>query len=241
MPAAKMRPKTLALPLDIDLAQLARCEFFSEFSAVDRRALAAFSSLKRLDAGEVLFEEGQPCQALHLVLAGEVKMNKISPEGKEQVIRRLGPGQLFGAAALFTPQGAYPATAEALHPSVVLKVPKAQLIPFLKRRPDMFLKVLAFVSQHLQDMMRLAESVSLDTVPKRAADLLLTLAKKDGTPRPGQVLQLKSSQAELAAELGTVREVLGRALHQFQKQGWLEIKGRKIVLLDPQALEKAAH
>ena len=236
MPRPKSAPKARSLPVAITARQLADCEFFSEFPEAARRKILALSGLRNLEAGATLFEEGQACQALHLLLAGDVKMHKLSAEGKEQVIRRLKPGQIFGAAPLFTPQGTYPATAVALQPSVVLFVPKAELIRFLKQEPDRFLKVLAFVSQHLQEMMRLAETVSLDKVPKRLAGLLLALAKEQGGPKAGQILRLQRSQAEMAAELGTVREVLGRALHQFQKQGLLLVNGRKIVLQNIEGL-----
>lgn len=229
-----------ALPLTISTAELARCEFFSEFTEAGRKKVLSFSSLRKLDSGETLFEEGQPCQALHLLLSGEVKMNKVSTEGKEQVVKHLRPGQIFGAAPLFTPQGVFPATAVALQPSLILSVPKGELIRYLKAQPEMFLKVLAFVSQHLQDMMRLAETVSLETVPKRVAVHLLTLAKREGGPKPGQHLRLGQSQAALAAELGTVREVVGRALVQFEKAGALKKQGRELVLKDVEGLRRFA-
>jgi len=233
----RARNPSATLPLAVTSAQLATCEFFSEFSDASRKKILGFSRAQRLDTGQVLFEVGAPCKALHLLLDGEVKMNKVSAEGKEQVIRHLRSGQIFGAAPLFTPQGVFPATAVALRPSLVLSVPKPELIRFLKAEPEMFMKVLAFISQHLQDMMKLAERVSLDSVPKRVADYLLRLAREQGGPRPGQQLQLPLTQAELAAELGSVREVVGRALHQFQKQGILELKSRCILLKKFEALE----
>src|SRR5665213_1946583 len=230
MPKKKISRRSNVLPVAITTKQLAACEFFNEFPEGARRKILALSGLKNLETGATLFEEGQACQALHLLLAGDVKMHKLSVDGKEQVIRRLKPGQIFGAAPLFTPKGTYPATAVAVQPSVVLFVPTTDLSRFLKEEPDRFLKVLAFVSQHLQDMMRLAETVSLDKVPKRLADHLLALAREQGGPRPGQILRLERSQAELAADLGSVREVVGRALHQFQKQGLLQREDRKICM-----------
>lgn len=232
--ATKTARKTRSLPLQVSSAQLAKCEFFSEFSDASRKKILAFSVARRLDSGEVLFEAGQPCKALHLLLDGEVKMNKVNAEGKEQVIRHLRPGQIFGAAPLFTPQGVFPATAVALRPSLILSVPKPELIRFLKAEPELFLKVLAFISQHLQDMMKLAERVSLDSVPKRVADYLLRLAREQGGPKAGQVLLLQLTQSELAAELGSVREVVGRTLQEFHKQGLIEMQRGKILLKQPE-------
>ncbi|MGH7441257.1 MAG: Crp/Fnr family transcriptional regulator [bacterium] len=236
MPAPSSAQKRLIKAPPLNAGRLCECEFFSEFSGPARREILALSSTRTLSAGEILFEEGQACRALHLLLDGEVKMNKLSAEGKEQIIRRLHPGQIFGAAPLFTAQGTYPATAIALRASSVLYVPKAALIGFLKKEPDRFLRVLAFVSQHLQDMMRLAEAASLDKVPKRLADHLLALSREQGGPRVGQHLRLEQSQSELAADLGTVREVIGRALRGLQKRGLILMSGRGVVLKDPDAL-----
>jgi CRP/FNR family transcriptional regulator len=225
----------------LNAERLAKCELFGEFTAEARRNIIAFSELRRLGAGQVLFSEGEPCGALHLLVDGAVKMNKVSPDGKEQVIRQLKPGQIFGAAPLFTPESSYPATALALRASRVLVVPKAPFIRFLKREPEMLLKVLGHVSQHLQQMMHLAETVSLDRVPKRVAAFLLQEAKRAGGPRQGQVLDLARSQSEWAAELGTVREVLGRVLQGWKKRGLLRVEPRRIVLLDPAGLRAEAE
>lgn len=222
----------------VSASHLGRVEFFDEFSPADRRQILGFSRVRQLAAGEQLFVEGSPCQALHLLLSGQVKMNKISSEGKEQVIRHLSAGQIFGAAPLFDPKGIYPASAVALEPSCVLSVPKSRFVSMLMAKPDLFLKVLAFMSVHIQEMMRLVESVSLDKVPRRLAQQLLKVAKAQGGPKTGQVLQLGQSQTALAAELGTVREVVSRALRQLREDGVILLDGQRITLLEPTALEK---
>lgn len=236
MPSPRRPAQERGVPPLLGAGDLAGCEFFGDFDEASRSELLGASSLRRLAAGAALFREGEACRALHLLLDGEVKMHKLSAEGKEQVVRRLKPGQIFGAAPLFTPDGAFPATAVALRRSLVLSVPKAELVRFLDREPRRYLRVLSFVSQHLEQMMRLAETVSLDRVPKRLADRLLELARAQGGPKPGQALRLEHSRSELAAELGTVREVLGRALARLQKQGVLKVEGRRVVLLRPEAL-----
>ena len=235
--AAKVKKQLPKLLLAMGPEQLAGVEFFSDFSTVDRREILGFSRIRQLSGGEQLFAEGAACEALHLLLAGTMKMNKVSAEGKEQVIRQLGPGQIFGAAPLFSPEGVYPATAVALTPSFILSVPKNRFVAMLKRKPDLFLKVLAFVSQHLQEMMKLVESVALDKVPRRLAQLLLKHACQNGGPKIGQVLNLERSQTALAAELGTVREVVSRSLRQMQKDGLIRLQGQRVTLLQPEALK----
>lgn len=227
-------------PLKQGVLRLGECEFFNEFSASARRKVLGFSRLCRLEPENLLFEEGAACEALHLLLDGAVKMNKISANGKEQVVRLVKPGQIFGAAPLFSPQGVYPATAVAVRESQVLSIPKADLIRLLKAEPDLMLKVLSYVAQHLQDMMRLAESMSLDPVPKRVAEHILKLARAAGGPKAGQALLLAQSQTQLAAELGTVREVLGRTLHRLRKEGVLDVKGRQITIRQPGRLAEEA-
>jgi CRP-like cAMP-binding protein len=231
-------PRASQAPSARNLELLAKAEFFSEFSPGERQEVLNASRILALEQGDCLFEEGAACDALYLLLQGAVKMSKISSEGKEQVLRHLEPGQVFGAAPLFSPQGAWPALAVALEPSRVLCVPKPRLLALLKRDPELMLKVLGVVAGHLQELMRLLESVSLDKVPRRLAQYLLRLAKQQGGPKAGQVLDLKQSQAALAAELGTVREVVSRALRRFQKEGTLKVDGQQLTLLLPQALEE---
>jgi CRP/FNR family transcriptional regulator len=170
-------------------------------------------------------------------LDGSVKVHKVSPGGKEQVLRQFKPSQVFGVQPVFVQGGRYPAGAVALEPSQVLRVPKAGLIRLLKAEPDLMLKALGQVSSQLQYMVHLAESMSLASVPQRLAEKLLALARAAGGPRAGQVLELDNSQSQLAAELGTVREVLGRALHKLRKQGVLDVQGRRITVLDPERLQ----
>jgi CRP/FNR family transcriptional regulator len=220
----------------LGVARLGQCELFSAFSVAARRKVLGFSRACSFAPEQQLFAEGQPCVSLYLLLEGAVKIHKISMGGKEQVLRQLKAGQIFGAPPLFMPQGVYPATAVALKPSQVLCVPKEGLIRLLKTEPDLMLKALGQVSQQAQMMVRLAESISLASVPERLAEYLLALAKAEGGPRAGQVLQLPQSQTELAAQLGTVREVLGRNLHRLRKEGVLEVSRRRIVLCDPERL-----
>lgn len=235
----KKKKSPAAAPSALKPAQLKGVEFFGEFSEAERSQIVAVSRIHPLKSGAQLFAEGEPCQALHLVLEGELKMSKVNEDGKEQVMRHIRKNQVFGAAPLFSPRGIYPATAVALQPSSVLSVPKEKLLALFRMNPELGLKALAFVSQHLQQMMRLVESVSLDKVPRRLASHLLELAASEKGPRPGQLLRLRQTQSALAAELGTVREVVGRTLRQFEGKGWISVQKDAIVLKDPGALRSA--
>jgi CRP/FNR family transcriptional regulator len=221
----------------LSVERLGACELFSAFSAGARQRVLELSRVVECAPGEQLFGEGEACDALYLLLEGAVKVHKISPAGKEQVLRQFRPSQVFGVQPVFVPNGRYPAGAVALEPSQVLRVPKAGLIKLLKSEPDLMLKALGQVSVQLQYMVHLAESMSLASVPQRLAEQLLAMAKAQGGPKAGQVLTLDRSQSQLAAELGTVREVLGRALHKLRKRGILDVKGRRITLLEPSRLE----
>lgn len=220
----------------LNVERLGACELFSAFSAAARARVLELGRVVDCPAGAQLFTEGEACDALYLLLEGAVKVHKVSPAGKEQVLRHFRPSQVFGVQPVFVPNGRYPASAVAVEPSQVLRVPKAGLIKLLKSEPDLMLKALGQVSVQLQYMVHLAESMSLASVPQRLAEQLLAMAKAQGGPRPGQVLELDRSQSQLAAELGTVREVLGRALHKLRKKGILGVQGRRITLLDPRAL-----
>jgi CRP/FNR family transcriptional regulator len=220
----------------LSVERLGACELFSAFSAAARKRVLELSRLCGYSPGQQIFAEGEACDALYLLLEGTVKVHKVSPAGKEQVLRQFKPSQVFGVQPVFVPNGRYPASAVAVDEAQVLRVPKPGLIKLLKTEPELMLKALGQVSIQLQYMVHLAESMSLATVPQRVAEELLALAKAAGGPKPGQILVLDRSQSQLAAELGTVREVLGRTLHKLRKQGILAVEGRRITLLDPARL-----
>jgi len=222
---------------DSRLALLKNCDFFSSLKEEELKRILSVSSSFVAEAGREIFQESESCQGLHFLVTGRVKLSKVSVEGKEQVLRDVPPGQAFGGAAFFSRQGRFPATAVALERCSILLVPKPPLMALLLERPRMTLAMLDTIATHQMEMMNLAQGLSLERVEVRLAKHLLLLARAAGGPKPGQVLDLGCNQSELAARLGTVREVVSRSLRSLKGQGAIALKGRQVTLLDLKALQ----
>jgi len=215
---------------------LRACQLFGGVSAEDLESIAAFAVPKQLDKGDYLFHEGAPAEGFYVMRNGSINVHRVSPAGREQVISVFHAGQSFAEAAVAT-QGGYPANARAIEPSNVLLIPKTDFIELLRRRPELALRMLASMSQHLRVILGLLEDLTLKDVETRLANWLL---KRCATPLgiTMQIIQLTGTKRVLAAELGTTSETLSRTLAKFRDEGLLTVSGKSLMLLNPVALDK---
>ncbi|MEI6561799.1 MAG: Crp/Fnr family transcriptional regulator [Verrucomicrobiota bacterium] len=214
---------------------LRACQLFGGISAEDLEGIASFVVTKSLKKGAYLFYEGAPAEGFYVVQTGAINVHRVSPTGKEQVISVFRAGQSFAEAAVAS-QGGYPANARAIEPSNVLLVPKADFIEMLRKRPELALRMLASMSQHLRVMVGLLDDLTLKDVETRLANWLLKRCKKPpGSTR--ETLRLEGTKRVLAAELGTTSETLSRTFAKFRDDGLLTVSGQSITLLKPGAIE----
>ena len=215
---------------------LRSCQLFMGLPAVDIVAIAAFAVLKNLDKGDYLFREGDRSEGFYVVQKGAVNVHRVSAAGKEQVIRLFRPIESFAEATLAT-EGGYPADARATEASTVLLIPKTDFIELLRRRPELALRMLGSMSQHLRVIIGLLDDLTLKDMETRLANWLLKRC-----PRPignGAVqIQLDRTKRVLAAEMGTTSETLSRTLAKFRDQNLLRVKGNTITLTKPRELQK---
>ena len=157
---------------------------FGGLDEVERAMVARRARRKHFAAGELLFQEGDPCLGLHIVAAGRVRIFKSSASGREQVLAIEGPGSTVAELPVFD-GGGYPASAIALEPTEIVFLPREEFRAFCLERPEVALKVLAAVGARLRRLVDLIEELSFTTVRQRLAALLVGLAKTRGSQRPG--------------------------------------------------------
>ncbi len=186
---------------------------------------------RTFDKGELLFLEGQPCRGLYVVKSGQVRVFKSSAEGKEQVLLVAKPGQSFNDVPVFD-GSSNPASASALEPSTVYIIPKETILSLLSGCPAAaaILKIFATRLRHLTS---LVEDLSFRTVVSRLSKMLLDLAVAEG----GEAAVPRLTQDEMAARLGTVRDVIGRGLRALEKEGAIRIQAGRIVVTDRRKLK----
>ena len=222
---------------DVEIV-LRKTPLFASLTETETRALAARVSKRHFQRGELLFGEGDPCTGLFLVASGKIRIFKLSAAGREQVLAVEGPGSSFAELPVFD-GGNYPAAASALEDANVLFISRKDFQSFCREHPDVTLKVIAVVGSRLRRLVGIIEELSFTTVRQRLIAIVLRLAEAGGRPsKEGVRLELTMSHQDLAAELGTVRELVSRNLSRLQAEGFLEVDGRKIVVKDLAGLKR---
>ena len=218
------------------LAALKKAPLFADLSDNELNFLAARAVPRHCEAGRMIFSEGEPCAGLYVIESGAVKVFKVSPGGREQVLTIEGAGGSVAELPVFD-GGAYPASAAALSASSLLLVRKRDFQALCLEHPEVALKVLKVVGSRLRKLVGIIEELSFTTVRHRLAALLLRLAERKGkrTAR-GVELTLRASNQELAAHIGTVRELVSRNLSRLRAKGILKLDGKKVVIPDLEAL-----
>ncbi len=219
-------------------AVLRQTPLFANLTDAEMRALRARVSSRHLQKGELLFTEGDACTGLFLVAVGKVRIFKLSTGGREQVLAVEGPGSSFAELPVFD-GGNYPASAAAMEETDVLFVSRKDFQNFCREHPEVALKVIAVVGSRLRRLVGIIEELSFTTVRQRLIAAILRLTRTNGAAtKDGIQIELPQSHQELAAELGTVRELVSRNLSRLQAEGFLELEGRRIVVKDLEALRR---
>lgn len=215
---------------------LRSCQIFVGLPGSDIQAIAAFTVTKNLGKGDYLFREGEPSQGFYIVQKGAINVHRVSAAGKTQVIHVFRPMESFAEATLATAAG-YPADARAMQESTVLLVPKNDFVDLLRKRPELALRMLGSMSQHLRVLVGLVDDLTLKDIETRLANWLLRRCPRPANDRAVQIV-LDGTKRLLAAEMGTTSETLSRTLAKFRNQNLLRVSAKIITVTQPRKLEK---
>jgi CRP-like cAMP-binding protein len=209
------------------------------FNGLPREQLEKLADIvldKKYGKGQTLFSEGSEANGFYIIISGRIKVYKVSLEGKEQILHIFAGGEFFGEVPMFA-GGNYPAHAETLEGSRVLFFPRDAFIGLVHKEPSLALNMLGVLSQRLRRFTHLIEDLSLKEVPGRLAAYFLYLSNRR---KDSDTFELDITKAQLASFLGTIPETLSRILSRMSQQQLIQVEGRKIRLLDRQALESLA-
>ncbi|EPR37494.1 transcriptional regulator, Crp/Fnr family [Desulfovibrio sp. X2] len=211
-------------------------DFFNGLPDAQAAALSAIAHTERAPRGKEIFREGEEAAGLYGVLEGRVKIAKLSPTGKEQILHILGPGELFAEVPVFAGKS-YPATAAAVDDSRLLFIPRRAFRDMLAGDPDLAMGMLAILSTRLREFARKIEALSLKEVPERLAAHLLLLRGEQDSDR----LRLDLPKGQLAALLGTIPETLSRVLKKMAEAGYIRVEGSQVTVADTDGLSALAQ
>jgi len=213
---------------------LDRVRHFAELPDEVRAAIAGAAIPRHFEAGQVIYLEGEPATALYILESGWVKATRMSPEGREQAMLFLKSGEIFGDVAVFT-DTSYPGTVVALEPVNVWVIQKSAILELVARYPELAQAVIRRLGERVLYYVGLVEDLSLRSVEARLANTLLKHAEMSGG-RLAVPRRAWTTFDEMATRLGTVRDVLSRALRTLDDEGLLRVERHEIVILDPHGL-----
>jgi CRP-like cAMP-binding protein len=216
---------------------LSQVDLFNGLSRTQLDEVARIVSDRKYKKGEMVFAEGDDGIGFYIVISGKIKVYKLSPDGKEQIMHIFNAGQPFAEVPVF--EGSrYPANAEAMSLSRLFFFPKEAFIKLIQENPSLAMNMLASLSQRLKQFSRLIESLSLKEVPGRLASYLLYLSDKEGSI---DEIDLDIAKSQLASLLGTIPETLSRIFTKMANKELVRINGPKITIIDRTGLEDLAE
>ncbi len=218
-----------------------RTELFRGLDDAVLAILATHSVVKRLQRNEILFLAGEPALGLYVIASGSVRAFRTSADGREQVIHVERAVTTIAEVPVFD-DGNYPSTVAAEEPTTLYFLGKQQILKTAYEYPQLALAAVKVMASRLRRCAELVETLSLREVGQRLAGLLLDEALNHGTKTPeGTTIRLRLTHNQLAARIGTVREVVTRMLIRLQEQGLIVHKGKEVLISDLKMLAAYAE
>src|SRR5829696_436906 len=219
---------------------LRRTALFGELDEATLGALAARAVERRYERDELLFIAGEEARGLYVVVEGAVRAYRESLDGREQVIHVERAGATVAEVPVFD-DGPFPSNVAAEEPTAVLYIDKRDVRRLCLEHPQIGLAALKVLAGRLRRCAELVETLSLREVGQRLARFLLAEARRGGA-REGSGLRvgLAHTNQQIAARVGSVREVVSRALTRLQHDGLVRLEGRRLTIPDEKALASFA-
>jgi CRP/FNR family transcriptional regulator len=222
--------KKIETPLEQRMETLRGNAYFDGLPENMLRDVASYTQLYEYQRGDVLMWEGDPCNGLHIMQQGSAKIYRTSPQGRQYIVRILQENDTFAEVPAFD-GGMNPVNVEALETSRVWVVESEKLRQLILAQPSFAQKVLVNFGEMLRGMVRMVSEMAFYQVTHRLARLISEL------PADGQRVP-HWTQEQLAARLGTVREVVARSLKELERSGAIRIEDRRIQIADPEVLQQ---
>lgn len=219
---------------------LSQTALFGELETTDLRALAERAVETRLARGEILFVEGDEARGLYVIVEGAVRAFRESLEGREQVIHVETAGATIAEVPVFD-DGRYPSTVAGEEDSVLLFIDKRDVRRLCLDHPQIAISALKLLAGRLRRCAALVEQLSLHEVDERLARLILSEARARGQRQARSItVELILTNQQIASRIGSVREVVSRALARLQQNGLISVEGRRVTIPDEEVLKSYA-
>jgi CRP-like cAMP-binding protein len=219
---------------------LAAAPLFASLTERHLDELASVARTRSLERREELFHRGDEGTQIYVIASGKLKVLTTSLDGDDVMFNITGPGEMIGEVALFSGR---PRTASvsAIEPSELLVLDRGDFLNCVRRDPDVAIKLLGVLGDHIGRMSELVEDMLFLNLPVRLAKKLLRFARTDGEETAeGVRINLKLSQEEWGDLVGTTRESVNKQLRAWTEEGVVRMDGGYVLILRADALEALA-
>lgn len=217
---------------DCNFSCIDKVPIFKELSTTEKQAIMEKTYTKKLEKDEMIFSPLDKSSNLWIINYGKVKLTKIAPDGREQIIRILKSSDFLGELSLFNNE-TMTNNAFALEKSEICIINGSDIKSLINSNPNMAIKFLETYTKRIRETEALIEKIGIYNVEKRIVKTLL-----EDIGEENNLISLPFSKSDFASIIGTTRETLSRKLSKFQSNGWIELIGqRKIKILDKSKLE----
>lgn len=221
--------KTIESTLKQKMEALQGNQYFDDLPESMLKEIAEHTRLCEYQRGDVLFWEGDACEGLFILQHGSAKIFRLSPQGRQYIVRILQEGDTFAEVPAFD-EGTSPVNVEALEPCRAWVIDKNKLHALVMEHPMFAQKVLVNFGRMLRGMVRMVSEMAFYQVTHRLAHLIADISQDKSSPH--------WTQEQLAARLGTVREVVARSIKELERSGAIKMEDRRIHIVDREIFDQ---
>lgn len=222
--------------MEIDIAShLKKNILFSCLNGFQLARLSQITAIKRYPKDALIFSEGDPALGFYVVAEGKVKIYKLSAQGKEYIMHAASNPETVAEVTVFSGKD-YPAYAQAMTSSILLFIPKTGFLGILKEYPEIGMRMLGALAARQRRFADIIEDLSLRDVLSRLSRYILNLSEK----KQSDTFELDMQKSELAMKLATIPETLSRNLRKLKTKKIISLKGKTILILNRETLQKLA-
>ena len=216
--------------------ELRRAPLLARLEATQLQRVARHASRVRLTAEQLLFSQGDAAACFYLLLSGQMRLFRLSPEGAEKVIEIVSPGQTFAEALMFLNAPRYPVCAAALVDAELIAIESADFAAMLRESVETCFVLLGALSQRLRGLIGEIDDLTLHTATSRVARYLASRL-----PPGARSLELDVRKGVLASRLSVQPETFSRVIKSLSEQDVIRMDGSLVSVLDRRALIEIAE
>jgi len=220
--------------MNVTASALAKLDLFAKLDEQVLAEIIPYVRVQIYEPGQDVTVAGEPCAFMYIVMSGTIRVRRLSLEGREYVLDYILPGQAFNLAAALD-GGTNLANGEALTRTTTYAIPCDHFREFVRAHPAIAATALSRLSSQVRQLSDTVEDLALHTVRARLARFLLTSGANGSSPARHW------TQEEIAAHIGTVRDVVGRTLRVFSRSGLIRRERGRLVITDREGLEQEAQ